>query len=86
MRRIPLLLMSLLLLVACGPAGTPASPPMSEATTAVPPQEGNNQPASQVAVFTPATTPEEAGIVRPQDWVKGASDPVVTIIEYGDFQ
>lgn len=28
----------------------------------------------------------EAGQVRERDWTKGAQDPLVTIIEYGDFQ
>ncbi len=36
--------------------------------------------------ITPATTPAEADIVRSRDYVIGASDPAVTIIEYGDFQ
>lgn len=84
MRKIFLLLVGLLFLAACGPAGTPASPATSEPSTAVPPQA---PPISQpVEAGFPATTPEEAGIVRQRDWVKGADDPVVTIIEYGDFQ
>lgn len=83
MRRMYLLLLGLLLLAACGPAGTPSAPTVNEPVTAVPPQVGVGQ---AVPAITPATTPEEAGIVRPQDWVKGASDPLVTIIEYGDFQ
>lgn len=33
-----------------------------------------------------AITPEEAGVIRERDWSKGAEDPAVTIIEYGDFQ
>ena len=33
-----------------------------------------------------ATTITEAAIIRETDWVKGANDPVFTIIEYGDFQ
>ena len=36
--------------------------------------------------FTPASTPADAGIVRDFDQVKGATDPTVTIIEYGDYQ
>ncbi|MCA9934337.1 MAG: hypothetical protein H6662_13840 [Ardenticatenaceae bacterium] len=36
--------------------------------------------------ITPATTAEEAAVIRPEDWVSGAADPLVTIIEYGDFQ
>ena len=34
----------------------------------------------------PATTVQEASIVRERDWKKGAEDPLVSIIEYGDFQ
>ena len=34
----------------------------------------------------PATTVEEASIVRDRDWTKGTDDPLVSIIEYGDFQ
>jgi hypothetical protein len=36
--------------------------------------------------FAPAATAEEAAVVRERDWVRGAADPQVTIIEYGDFQ
>jgi len=38
------------------------------------------------AAFSPATTVAEAAVVREQDQVLGAADPLVTIIEYGDFQ
>lgn len=33
-----------------------------------------------------ATSIEEASERRETDWAKGAEDPLVTIIEYGDFQ
>lgn len=36
--------------------------------------------------FVPATSVEEAAVLRPQDWKIGATDPSVVIIEYGDFQ
>ena len=36
--------------------------------------------------FSPTSTVEEAAIVREQDWRKGAAEPAVVIIEYGDFQ
>lgn len=42
--------------------------------------------AANLADFEPATTVEEAAVVREQDWRKGAADPLVVIIEYGDFQ
>ena len=38
------------------------------------------------SVNFPATTAEEANIVREVDYFKGAEEPLVTIIEYGDFQ
>jgi hypothetical protein len=38
------------------------------------------------AAFSPATTVAEAAVVREQDQVLGAADPLVTIVEYGDFQ
>lgn len=33
-----------------------------------------------------SSDPMEAGVVRSRDWTKGTEDPLVTIIEYGDFQ
>ena len=36
--------------------------------------------------FSPAGTVAEAAVIREQDWRKGAVDPAVVIIEYGDFQ
>ncbi len=38
------------------------------------------------ADFTPASNPVEASEVRDFDHIKGATDPAVTIIEYGDYQ
>jgi hypothetical protein len=43
-------------------------------------------PAANLGDFSPASTVEEAAVVRQQDWLKGATDPIVVIIEYGDFQ
>ena len=48
-----------------------------------------NQPlpgATNLDAFRPATTVGEAAVVREQDWKQGAADPLVVIIEYGDFQ
>ena len=39
----------------------------------------------EIAGF-PATNFEEAAVLRERDWFKGAEEPVVEIIEYGDFQ
>ena len=38
------------------------------------------------AAFSPAATVAEAAVVREHDQVRGAASPLVTIIEYGDFQ
>lgn len=35
---------------------------------------------------TPAATVEDALVEQPYDHVKGADEPLLTIIEYGDFQ
>ena len=56
------------------------------------PLDANNEtaqsapPAANLGDFSPASTVEEAAVVRQQDWRKGATDPIVVIIEYGDFQ
>jgi hypothetical protein len=39
-----------------------------------------------LATYSPATSVAEAAVVREQDWVRGASEPLITVIEYGDFQ
>lgn len=84
MKRMLMSLLFLLLLAACG-ASAPAEP--TERETAVPPANNSSSASDAVveAIF-PATTPAEASIVRDRDWTKGATEPVVTVIEYGDFQ
>ncbi len=42
--------------------------------------------AANLDDFSPARTVAEAAVVRQQDWRNGAPDPIVVIIEYGDFQ
>lgn len=54
--------------------------PAEEEETAVPP----TAPATDE--IAAAATVDEAAVLRPSDWVKGAETPSVTIIEYGDFQ
>lgn len=90
-----LLLLVLLLAVACGGPEAPAteSTDAEESETAVSTTDTVSedaavaQPSSPApADFTPASTPAEAGEVRDFDHVKGATDPAVTIIEYGDYQ
>jgi hypothetical protein len=49
--------------------------------------EPGSETTEEVAISGfPATTVAEASIVRDRDWVKGTDDPLVAIIEYGDFQ
>ena len=81
MKRFVWLFVSVLFLAACG-AAAPASEP---AETAVSPTTA--PAAEQAAPADPLTVSlEQASMVRESDWVKGAMVPVVTIIEYGDFQ
>lgn len=102
MKRAFWLLPLLLLLLACGPSTptfpsadapvntavpAPADSDESEPETAVASGPTSDAPpAAGQAEFVPATTAEEAAQVRPQDWFKGAEEPAVAIIEYGDFQ
>ena len=97
-----LLLLLLLFAVACGGPEAPVteatdtdepetavSTPttaVEEAATAETIAIADTSSSSTHADYTPASTPAEAGIVRDFDQVKGAADPVVTIIEYGDYQ
>jgi len=55
-----------------------------EAATAV--LQPTAEQAAAPAEAAPEVTVEEAAVIREQDWVIGAADPAVTIIEYGDFQ
>lgn len=95
------LLLLLALLLACGPSTTDSQPADAnvEDETAVTNTEetadtNDEAPASESAAvaatnldnFTPAADVAEAAVVREQDWRKGAADPAVVIIEYGDFQ
>lgn len=96
-----ILLPFLLLLVACGSANAPevtTAPEESGGSEAAVEDDttgdagseeiASTDGASQDGKSSVATgeTPQEASIVREQDYTKGAEDPTVTIIEYGDFQ
>jgi len=86
-----LLLPLLLLLVACGApevAETIDEPAEENAEpAAVSEAAAEDQPAAQSGDSSiPAKTAAEAGAIRDRDWTMGAEDPLVTIIEYGDFQ
>ena len=86
MKRMFLLLIGglLLLLAACGQAGTTTE--SAPAAEAVPQPAETESESSEITQFTVSSTISEAAIVRDSDWVKGADEPLVTIIEYGDFQ
>lgn len=91
MKRLLLTLLFALFLAACSGVSVPEVEQNADAT-AVPPESpeqeaetGGDATAVDTSADT-ATTPEEAGIVRDRDWSLGAEDPLVTIIEYGDFQ
>jgi hypothetical protein len=95
-------LLLLVTVVACGPTTTELVPPDTSAIvdTAVPatnetietaetdaPADAATSPAAaNLDDFVPASNITEASIIREQDWRKGATEPLVEIIEYGDFQ
>lgn len=66
------------------PTSVPATEPTAEPTADS--EETAVSDDGSPAAFSPATTVAEAAVVREQDQVLGAADPLVTIIEYGDFQ
>lgn len=104
MKRLLPLLLTLLLLAACGgttavdePAESPTTAP--DSPTAVAESEAADEekdpPAAEdvpldggelAQPIQPSTDPVVAGEIRARDWTKGADDPAVVIIEYGDFQ
>ena len=89
----------MMLLAACG-GGTAVSPTAeSEVPAAKPPtKEAAEAVATETVVEEveeaenaadasfPAANVAGAAVVRERDWVKGAEEPIITIIEYGDFQ
>jgi hypothetical protein len=95
-----ILLPLMLLLVACGSATTPEVTTAPEDTGGEAAVEDNTTgdagseeiasadgaPQDGKSSVATGATPQEASIVREQDYTKGADDPTVTIIEYGDFQ
>ena len=85
------LLPFLILLAACASGGgapiESQGEPDVESSTSVP------ESPSAVAQMEPLNNeivigknPADASAVRDRDWTEGAEDPVVSIIEYGDFQ
>lgn len=87
------------LLAACGSGGavegeTTVTSSTTATGTAVPePVESDaNAPTSAddaagpIVHYPVAGTVIEAAEIRETDWAKGAAEPLVSIIEYGDFQ
>ena len=96
MRRSLFLLLLILLFAACGSAtetdeatntGSDEAAPAATSGTETK-EETNDQDTAQTGpgAVTTGSNPQEASIIREQDHVKGAEEPTVTIIEYGDFQ
>ncbi len=95
-----LVLFFLLLLAACGAAvsntavTSPTESVNSEngdtAVAVTSPTESvkseNGDTTVAVTSFTPAQNAAEAAQLRPDDHTQGAVEPIITIIEYGDFQ
>lgn len=95
MKRIILLLVALVLLAACGSTSTETAVEPAKPATAVPEEEAAAETESETVSGSvevadipnfPATSVQEASLVRDRDWAQGTDDPVVAIIEYGDFQ
>jgi hypothetical protein len=94
--------MLMLVLVACGPsagsddeqrqetADVPVQATESATATAASGEpEGQITPSSTVAADETSIgelPPDQVSIVRAQDHVIGAAEPLISIIEYGDFQ
>jgi PBP1b-binding outer membrane lipoprotein LpoB len=97
MKRLLILWITAVFLAACAAAEpeTPVTAVPQAATavqeTAAPVEEDDASAVTtlpepvNIAGF-PAANVDEANIVRERDWKIGAEDPLVTIIEYGDFQ
>ena len=91
-----IVMFTLFWLVACGSAGNePALAPVSSSAAAQSangyagagtPATTDAKPDVQPTAAAPAISVEEAAQVRPNDHVQGAAEPLVTVIEYGDFQ
>ncbi len=99
MKRILILVVSLtMLLTACGgqvasptPTVGPTQPPVATAavTVTASPQPSEFKLDPDTACQTVSAKPDPIPGILPitsDDWVKGAKDAPVTLIEYGDYQ
>ena len=75
-------LLFLLILASCGAAESDTAVTSSNVST----DSENEDTAVAVTSFTPAESVETAAQLRIDDHTHGAHEPIVTIIEYGDFQ
>lgn len=84
------LVAAVIFLAACGSTAdveTGLNP--VEESTAEPPAVIEAESPTLAAVttdFKPAASLAEASVERGQDYAHGAEDPLLTIVEYGDFQ
>lgn len=63
----------------------PTAAPDPEPTAAV--EEEPEEDTGETAVdLAPEVSLADASLIRTEDWAKGAAEPLITIIEYGDFQ
>ena len=66
------------------PEPEPTAVPVEEAE---PEEEADEEAEGETtADLSPAEVLADASMVRTEDWAKGSSEPLITIIEYGDFQ
>lgn len=92
MKNLVYMMLMCLLLAACSQTTEPSAVATSSSNTAPADAAAStttgeeNTAVSAIPAITPATSVAEASSIRPQDWVKGANEPKVVIIEYGDFQ
>ena len=96
MKQVGLLLILLaLVLAACSSGGAETSDPVvsEEPATTIPPATDESfesetaEPDQDIDVEEPAVDPDDPTTARERDWKLGnVTEPVVTIIEYGDFQ
>ncbi|MCP4363049.1 MAG: hypothetical protein GY796_34020 [Chloroflexi bacterium] len=72
--------------VAVEPTNTSVPEPTEETDSQPEPESESEPEVTDRPQYPTAATIDEAAAVRDTDWVIGAEDPLVTIIEYGDFQ
>ncbi|MCB9446613.1 MAG: hypothetical protein H6669_20465 [Ardenticatenaceae bacterium] len=73
------------LLASCG-AAQPNTAVTTQDDPASPAASQSGDTAVAATSFTPAQNVDEAIRLRSDDHTHGAAEPIVTIIEYGDFQ